>query len=81
MYEQSLAASERIGDRRSMSAALNNLGILLKDQGKLEEALGVHQRSLALRREIGDRNWTAVSLSNIGVVLFEEDRLGDATKY
>ncbi len=81
MYEQSFATSEDIGDRRAMSAALNNLGVLLKDQGQLVEARRAHERSLAIRREIGDRSWTAVSLSNIGVVLFEEDRLREATTY
>ena len=70
MYEQSLATSEEIGDRRGMSSALNNLGILLKDQGSWSRRGG--PRTLAgAQNEIGDRNWTAMSLSNIGVVLFE----------
>ena len=64
-----------------MSSALNNLGILLKDRGKYDEARKAHERSLALRREIADRNWIAISLNNIGVVLFEQDQFREASKY
>jgi tetratricopeptide (TPR) repeat protein len=81
MYREAIAVNEQIGNRRSLSGAMNNLGILLKDQRRFDEARAFYERALAIQREIGDKNWTAISLSNIGVVLFEQDQLSEAARY
>ncbi len=61
MYQQALAMSEQIGDRRSMSASLNNLGVTLKDQRRpcpRARALApARNRRSELDRHLAQQHW------------------------
>ena len=55
-----------------MPRAHNNLGIALKDQGDLAEAINCHHRALQLRPDYAEAH------SNLGVALGEQGKLDDA---
>jgi CHAT domain-containing protein/tetratricopeptide (TPR) repeat protein len=69
--------SERSGD---LALALNNLGGLLKQTGRLNEAERAYRRALSIRRAIhpGDHEDVATSLNNLGAVLLEQGKDDDA---
>ncbi|MER6274444.1 tetratricopeptide repeat protein [Streptomyces sp900105755] len=53
---RALAVYRELGDRRGEGAALNNLGIALRDVRRFEEAIDAHFEGLAICRELGDRH-------------------------
>src|SRR5208282_3044244 len=72
LYEESLAISRELGDRRLTAYALNNLGNVVYDQGDLAAARARHEESLAIRRELGDRRGMATTLNNLGNVAYTQ---------
>ena len=55
-YEQALAISREIGDRRGEGHDLGNLGLALRRPGRRRgAAIGYYEQALAISREIGDR--------------------------
>ncbi|MCA2716909.1 MAG: tetratricopeptide repeat protein [Microcystis sp. M169S2] len=67
-YQQSLAITREIGDRRGEAASYNNLGNVYNSLGEYQKAIEFHQQSLAIEREIGDRGGEAKSYGNLGNV-------------
>jgi non-specific serine/threonine protein kinase len=67
-HEESLQIRKDLGDRKGVSASLNNLGTLFQWQGHLDQALSFFQDCLKTEQEIDDRQGVAGSLSNIGGV-------------
>jgi tetratricopeptide (TPR) repeat protein len=57
-----------------VGAALNNMAICLKGQGKLSEASSLYERALAITERVHGPNHTEVasSLSNVGVLYLEQ---------
>lgn len=51
-----------------VSAALNNLGIVLRKQGKIKESINTYQRSLQIKQKTGDSLGMASTLTNLGLV-------------
>lgn len=45
---QSLAIKEEIGHQWGIAISLNNIGLIYKDLGRLEEAKESHERGLAI---------------------------------
>jgi tetratricopeptide (TPR) repeat protein len=68
LYQQSLEFHERIGAKRGVALASNNLGDLYwrDGEGDWDEALSHWQRSLRLYDEIGDQRGLAITLRNLG---------------
>jgi serine/threonine-protein kinase len=66
-------------DHPDEARTLNNLGTVLRDEARLEEAETVHREALAMRRKLfGDTHPdVAVSLSNLALVAADRGRLGD----
>jgi tetratricopeptide (TPR) repeat protein len=54
-YEQALAISHELGDRRSEGVWLGDLGRAYRNLGQIEQAIRCSQEALAIAREIGDR--------------------------
>ncbi len=52
-YRRSLEISEALGDRASMASSYSQIGVLLTETGKPEEAVPLNLRSLAIRLELG----------------------------
>jgi tetratricopeptide (TPR) repeat protein len=80
MHQQALGVCRTIGNRRCMSDALNNIGIIHKDEANFAAARKVYEQSLALRREIGDRSGEAAGLNNIGVLFYQQGKSAAARK-
>jgi predicted ATPase/DNA-binding SARP family transcriptional activator/Flp pilus assembly protein TadD len=66
--EEALILFQKAGQPARQAIALNNLGIVLRQQNKLEEALAVYQRTLDLRTTLEDRPGMASTLSNSGIL-------------
>jgi tetratricopeptide (TPR) repeat protein len=64
--EVALEATRRLGNRRSESELLNNIGLVYYDLGDVEQAIGYFERSLDLSKEIGDRHGEGQTLGNLG---------------
>ena len=66
-----LATATRIPSSRS-----NNLGLLLQDQGKYDEAEPLLREALKVRREtLGDRHPdTLISINNLGMLLKDQGK-------
>ncbi len=67
-WEEALPLFRAVGDRRSESVTLNNIGLVYSDLGQKQKALEFYNQSLPLRREVGDKTGEAVTLNNIGAV-------------
>jgi len=69
LYREALAIDERAFGRRSLPAAvdLSNLGVLLQDIDRLDEALALHHEVLEIRRALlpPDHSQIALSLHNL----------------
>jgi serine phosphatase RsbU (regulator of sigma subunit)/Tfp pilus assembly protein PilF len=72
---------ELISLKRSLSNALNNIGYIYKDQGKIKDALDYFSRSLVIRKEIGDKIGIANSLNNIGYIYNKQGQEKEALDY
>ena len=68
LYHQALEFHERIGAKRGVALASNNLGDLYwrDGEGDWDQALTHWQRSLRLYEEIGDQRGLAITLRNLG---------------
>lgn len=80
LYHQALDFHERIGAKRGVALASNNLGDLYWDDGDgdWEQALTHWQRSLRLYEEIGDQRGVATTLRNLGEAHLQRDRFDEA---
>jgi predicted ATPase/DNA-binding CsgD family transcriptional regulator/DNA-binding XRE family transcriptional regulator len=58
-----------LGDRRALSAALNNLALLEVDDGDLARARELFERALVIKRQLGERRSLAIGLANLGDLL------------
>ena len=74
----SLKVARRVGDRGNEGAALNNLGLALREVRRFDEAITVHQEALAICREIGDRHGEGPALNNLGAALQDAGRFDEA---
>ena len=78
LYHEALEASRAtLGDRHpSTLTSISNLGLLLQDQGKLDEAGVLYREALeAKRATLGDRHpSTLTSMNNLGSLLHDQGR-------
>lgn len=78
LYHQALEFHERMGAKRGVALAANNLGDLYwsagAPDGDAEQALVFWQRSLRLYEEIGDQRGVATVLRNLGELELEVGR-------
>ena len=65
LFEASLELSRELGDKRAVSAALDNLGNIASGRGEHETARRLLEESLALRRELGLKGATAWALEHL----------------
>ena len=58
-----------LGDRRALSAALNNMALLEVDDGDLARARELFEQALVIKRQLGERRSLAIGLANLGDLL------------
>lgn len=63
-YEVSRSAGDLIGE----ASALNSLGLVLQEEGRIEEAAERFARSVELQRQTGSLRGAALALTNLGAV-------------
>lgn len=68
-------------DPRTLSVALNNLGVMVLARGEYAYARELFQEGLTLKRQLGDQRSIANSLDNLGIIAREQQDLGQAWKY
>jgi hypothetical protein len=68
LHSESLAIRRELGDRKGISASLNNLGNLAREQADFPSARALFEESLEIDRSLGDLRGVGISLSNLGGV-------------
>ncbi len=58
-----------LGDRRALSAALNNMALLEVDDGDPARARELFEQALVIKRQLGERQSLAIGLANLGDLL------------
>lgn len=66
--EQALALAQSIGDAALIGRALNRLGNVYTNSGRLQEALSHHQQALEVFEELNDPQGLAETLDLLGVI-------------
>jgi serine/threonine protein kinase len=79
--ERALALFEQIGNKHSVSVALNNLALVTRGHGDLEGGLRMFEQSIAIDREIGDKKGLTAALTNAGNLLRRLNRQDEARRY
>lgn len=72
LQEQSIAAFERLDDRRGVAAALLNLGLVAWNQTDVTQAQASLEQCLGIFRELGDRRGIGLALDSLGNVALEQ---------
>jgi len=72
-FQRAMDLRRRLGDRRGVSVAINNMALLELDDGNTERALELFEQSLAIKRELGEQRAIATGLANLADALI---RLG-----
>ena len=67
---------------RDVAVSLNDLALVLRDQGKFPEAEALQREALELRRKLygNEHAEVAESMNNLALVLRSESRLAEAEK-
>ncbi len=73
-FQTAMDLRARLGDRRSVSVAINNMALLELDDGDLSRAQDLFEQALAIKRELGERRSIAIGLANLADVLIRTGR-------
>lgn len=76
-----LHPKEELFFKATQSKAFNNLALIFKAKGSLNEALDYHNKSLLIKRELKDRKGEALLLMNVGSIYHIQGDLIQALKY
>lgn len=68
LYFQAQQIYEDLGDAAGMSLCLNGRGVILRMQGKLDEAEALHREAMRRVEESGDRREMAVTFNSLAAV-------------
>jgi predicted ATPase/class 3 adenylate cyclase len=81
VFEEILAMSRELGDRRLTATALNSLGMVAMNTADYARARDFYEQGLALRRELHDAYGEAVVLNNLGSVAQYLGDFAEATRF
>ncbi|MFX1258921.1 MAG: tetratricopeptide repeat protein [Promethearchaeota archaeon] len=70
--EEILRISKKTGDESSKGIALNNIGMIYREQGNYPEALKMYEEALKIDEQLGNLSGKARALSNIAAVYYEQ---------
>ena len=73
-----LATFKKQGFMQQIGVLNNNLGVLLMDMDRNDEAMRHYHEALAVAKELGDKNGEALALGNMAVVLQRKGRLAES---
>ncbi|HKP51872.1 MAG TPA: tetratricopeptide repeat protein [Chloroflexia bacterium] len=66
LHKQSLALRRQLGDKQRTASSLNNLALVVHQQGEYREAFDLLAESLEICRELDDKADIASTLNNLG---------------
>jgi ATP/maltotriose-dependent transcriptional regulator MalT len=78
MLAEAMADFREIGEKGGVVRCLENTGIILVDEGKLEEARKNQEEALAIAREMGNKSLAAYGLYLLGEVYADQGNLAAA---
>ena len=81
---KSIKLSEELGpnaDRRALASKLQNIGLIYRRQGHLDQALSYARRTLAIFEEVDDKFGIANLQNNIGVITKSQGLYDEALKW
>jgi tetratricopeptide (TPR) repeat protein/transcriptional regulator with XRE-family HTH domain len=81
IFTHAVGAARRTGDRAAEATALNEIGSVALEQGRLQQAADHYRQALTLFREAGDRAGEARPLGNLGVAEKELGRYEQADRH
>jgi formylglycine-generating enzyme required for sulfatase activity len=81
LYEQALAFTREIGDRRSEGAWLGRMASTYGDLGQIWQASELYEQALAIAREMGDRRSESTWLAFLGVDLLNQRQVSRSIEY
>jgi serine phosphatase RsbU (regulator of sigma subunit) len=67
--------------KESLAFALNNKGLIVKDQGNIEKALEHYHNALKTYEELNDKSGIAAALNNIGYIYDDQGQAEKALEY
>jgi predicted ATPase/DNA-binding NarL/FixJ family response regulator/DNA-binding XRE family transcriptional regulator len=70
-FQTAMDLRARLGDRRGVSVAINNLALLELDNGNTRRAQELFEQALAIKRELGEQRSIAIGLANLADVLIK----------
>jgi tetratricopeptide (TPR) repeat protein len=76
--ERAAICAEKTGDKRMLTTALKQKGLVLQSMLRSDEAVDAYEKSLDIDREIGDRGAEAATLHQIGKVYRDTNRFREA---
>lgn len=81
LAEQALSASQQINYNKGLSDAYMRIGLLFKNAGEPDSAIGYYHKSLRYRKVMGDKDLIARACSNIGNLYHNTGRFDSAIYY
>ncbi|MBI2966947.1 MAG: tetratricopeptide repeat protein [Bacteroidetes bacterium] len=81
LYKRALKIDELLGDKRGISADINNIGLVYSRQGNYPDALDCFYRALKIDAELGDKDGMTYDMGNIGIVLSEKGDYPKSLRY
>jgi tetratricopeptide (TPR) repeat protein len=60
--------AQQAGNLVGISTTLNNLGLVYRNQGKLDDAIDCYEQSLEISRRLGDDHGVGQTLANLGII-------------
>jgi predicted ATPase/DNA-binding NarL/FixJ family response regulator/DNA-binding XRE family transcriptional regulator len=70
-FQRAMDLRARLGDRRGVSVAVNNLALLELDDGNLRRGQQLFEQALVIKRELGEPRSIAIGLANLADVLIK----------
>jgi tetratricopeptide (TPR) repeat protein len=80
IYEMALHRSKQLKYIDINAALLNNIGLLKKHFGKIEEAEKLFLDSLEIKQQLGEKRGISMSLNNLGILYKEQGKIEEAKK-
>lgn len=65
----------------SYAAAINNIGIIYRDQGNIPEAIKYYEKSFDIQKQLNNEEGIGLSLSNLGVIYQQQGNTIKAIEY
>ncbi|HEV2244590.1 MAG TPA: BTAD domain-containing putative transcriptional regulator, partial [Streptosporangiaceae bacterium] len=81
VFGHALGAARRTGDRAAEATALNQIGNVDWQQGRIQQASDHYRQAMALYRAAGDRAGEARVLANLGLAVMELGRYAQAARH